>query len=548
MPKLSRSLATLAVVALCAAAASCNGLDRDRSDAEQPLGTQAPVRPKPGGRLVVGLENDPNGLDPTQNAWDNGGIQLANALYDPLVAIDADGKPQPYLAQSLTPSPDFKLWTIKLRPGVTFHDGKPFNAAAAATFVQAIRDSIITGPPAQNIANVRAVDDLTMEIAMARPWAAFPALLSGQGGYVVSPDQLKDKAKGHSEPNGTGPFVLRSWKTDDHFELVRNPRYWRAGLPLLDAVEFSVVNDGRDRLERLKTGAMDVATVNRLSDVKALEDEQAKPNAAYRAIADTSEAEKDTVTFNTSKAPFNDLRVRQAIAYATDVNALSVAQGWPTDRAAPGLLSASSPYFSAQPLPRPDLERARSLVREYLSDPKVKDKPRDIAFTLNAADFDVAWVQTLVAQWARAGIVAKLNLVPTKQLVRLAVVGLFEATMLRYFSAADPDVLWHFFVQDTIKSDTTLSLNFARFANADLTKAFEDGRASADPEVRKRAYAKAQAVLAQQLPYLWLNRMEWRIATTSKVRDPRNVTLPDGSPAEPYLAGTFRLTETWIDG
>ena len=85
-------------------------------------GAVAPVveRPRVGGRLVFGLEADPNGLDPTRNAWDPSGLQLANALYDPIAAIDDKGVARPYLVESFTPSPDYLTWTFKLRPGVQF--------------------------------------------------------------------------------------------------------------------------------------------------------------------------------------------------------------------------------------------------------------------------------------------------------------------------------------------------------------------------------------------------------------------------------------------
>jgi hypothetical protein len=92
-----------------------------------------------------------------------------------------------------------------------------------------------------------------------------------------------------------------------------------------------------------------------------------------------------------------------------------------------------------------------------------------------------------------------------------------------------------------------ISLNFAQVRDDDLTEAFNEGRSTLDPEVRRRAYERAQQILAEQMPYLWLQRTEWRVARRALVRDARNVTLPDGTAALPFLAGTHRLTETWLD-
>jgi ABC-type transport system substrate-binding protein len=91
-------------------------------------------------------------------------------------------------------------------------------------------------------------------------------------------------------------------------------------------------------------------------------------------------------------------------------------------------------------------------------------------------------------------------------------------------------------------------VNFAHFRSDALTAGFNAGRATLDPARRTQAYAQVEKVLADQVPYFWLNRLEWRMVAAPKVRDARNVTLPDGRPALPYVAGTYRLTETWIDG
>src|SRR5690606_36583503 len=147
-----------------------------------------------------------------------------------------------------------------------------------------------TGPPARFITDVQLIDPLTIQVTMSRPWATLPALLSGQGGYVVAPAQLNDP-NGHSTPIGTGPFMLRTWQQDKAIRLVRNPRYWRDGLPYLDAVDFVIETLGTHRIDRLLRGDMDVTNITMPWDLVALDRVMADPASAERIVVerDTSD-------------------------------------------------------------------------------------------------------------------------------------------------------------------------------------------------------------------------------------------------------------------
>jgi peptide/nickel transport system substrate-binding protein len=536
---------TVSVIAICLSSlTACSGLDSEGAEPVT-LSTVAPPTPVSGGHLVYGLEADPNGLDPTRNAWDNSGIQLANALYDPLTAFGADGRPHPYLAESLTPDADYQQWTLKLRPGVQFSDGEPFDAGAVVTFMDALRASTITGPAAQMVTRALAVDPLTVQLSTSRPWASLPALLSGQGGYVVSPRQLADP-DGTSRPIGTGPFILRSWQQDKRFVLVRNPTYWRLGLPRLDTVEFVVEADGARRTEMLTDGTIDVMSLSSPWDLKYLDSVLAGRPGALQTENDSGDAEKTSIMFNTTHAPVDDVRIRRAIAYATDIPGLAAKSGWPPSSLAEGPIGAASPFFSPAPYPTHDLAKAKALVSEYLADARRRKGPQTVTFTVLVSDHLTELMTQLVAQWAEAGIQVKLSVVDVKQLVRLAVLGNFDAMLFRYFAAPDPDLFWHFFVADTITT-SGISLNFTRLRNSEITEGMNRGRSTTDVETRKQAYAKVQAAFADQLPNLWMQRWDWRVVSSRRVHDAHNVTLPDGASAMPLVAGTHRLTETWVD-
>jgi peptide/nickel transport system substrate-binding protein len=529
------------------ALAGCSSARDGTSGAQTVSSPPGAGKPRSGGHLVYALEGDPNGLDPTRNVWDNAGIQLAGALYDPLVAVDADGTFQPYLAERVESSSDYTRWTITLRHDIRFTNGDPLDAPAVVGFFDGLRRSVITGPPVQMWSDVRAVDPLTVQITTSRPWASLPALLSGQGGYVVSPKQVVDE-KGSENPIGTGPFSLKRWQENKRFELVRNPKYWRAGLPYLDAVDFEIVPEGTKRIDQLLSGDIDVTNLSAAWDMKRLDEVMMSvTNAAKINVErDTSDAEKDFVMLNMTKPPLDDVRVRRAIAYATDVPALAKDAGWPLDRLAQGPLSPGTPFFAPAPYPTYDPDQARELIRDYLSDRRVRSRPKEIAFTFRVTDIDAALGQKLVEQWKKVGINAGLDLEDPKQMPRFAVMGDFGAMALRYFSNVDPDVLWHFFVSDTIVTEG-ISLNFNRIRDDQITAGMNEGRATPDLDARRTAYAKVQQAFAKSMPILWLARTEWRVASRKQVHDAHNMTLPDGRRALPLLGGNHRLTETWID-
>jgi peptide/nickel transport system substrate-binding protein len=553
--------ALVALVTLGVVASSCGSANLAPDQNSQVAGTEEDDQsapPERGGNLVYGIETDPNGLDPTRNAFDPTGIQVANAVYDPIAAFDASGTAQPYLAQSFEPvdGTDYTSWRITLRPGVTFQSGRPLDAAAVKGYVEAVtgeridpktgqKRASVTQDAAKYIERTEIVNPLEVLLHMRRPWATFPALLTGQGGYVISPEQL-DNPDGHSVPDGTGPFRLRSWKVGQRMELVRNPTYWRSGLPYLDRVDFQVVTDGPTRIAGLERGTIDVVSAGYVNEVKAIDElvqsQQEHGSAApIRIERDTGPSEAVFIMLNTVKKPLDNELVRQALAYATDAEALARDHGWSTDRIITGPFAPNSPWYAPSDFPRYDVEKARSLVNEYKRDTGATD----ITFELLGIS-QPEMLRQLQQQWAAAGIHVTLNMTDFRKSVPIAVGGNYEAMQYRYFSAIDPDSLYHFFTTETRKPVGQISLNFTRFGNATIDDALAKGRSTTDVGTRREAYATLQQELGRHVPFIWMFRSEWVVARSARVRNARNVTLPDGKPALPFDTGTHRLTETWV--
>lgn len=303
---------------------------------------------------------DAQTLDP-QFVTDIPTSRVVTKLHETLVYPDADGNMQAVLAESWTVSDDKLSWTFKLREGVMFHDGTPFNAEA----VKFTFDRILTkenGSPrassAAAIDTVEVVDEYTVIIKTKVPFAPLLAQLSAYNLAIISPKAgVALKNEYSKAPAGTGPFTLGPWTPGEKLTVLRNDNYWGEKAKL-DAVEFSVVPEDSARVLMLLSGETDLVSnippimVDRLAGapgVKVIEE------TGFRSIY---------VAFNFNMKPFDDLRVRQAMAHA--INTKTLLAGVMNNLGTPGggLESSVIPGSAAiDPYPY-DPERARALLAE----------------------------------------------------------------------------------------------------------------------------------------------------------------------------------------
>ena len=539
-------LRLVAVVLGLAVATACSGTssaNREATTGSTPsAAAEAPVR---GGKLTYGLDAESDGFDPTKGRWTIPAFDVANAVYDPLVALDADGRPQPYLLQSFESNADATSWTFHLRPGVRYHDGTPFDAAAYAKAVDAFMTSPLTGPAAQMLVGATVVDPLTLRIDMRRPWVAYPVVLTGQAGYIPAPATLADP-QGTRRPIGTGPFRFKEWVTDSKLVLVRNPDYWRtdaagAPLPYLDEVEFRPITDNQSRLAALQSGDLDVMVTTQPSQVAQLQD--LARSGDFQVVVDEGSQDQTFVMLNNQKAPLDDVRVRRALAYATDTAALAEVAGAPPDKISDSAIATPSPFYRAQPTyPRNDLAKAQALIAEHERD----HGPVTITLATTPDPAASSLVQAIAEQWKRVGVDVQIQAVEQTQLIVTVVTGAYDAAMWRQFGEVDPDAGYHWWASETIRPFGSISLNFARIADPEVDQALLAGRTSTDPAVRADAYARLQARMTDQVPYVWLWETTFALASSTSVRDLANGPLPDGRASIPFLNGSHRLTQTWI--
>lgn len=508
--RVARSLALLLAFAVVTAACSRDddrdGSSRDGDRAGGPLdvaSSESTAAPVDGGRLVVALDGEPDVLDPTRSALGGSAMTYALAVFDPLMALNADGDVVPYLAESLEHDDAYRTWTIRLPDSVRFHDGTPLDAAAVVATLDAHLASELSRPELRDVTSITAADDRTVVITTARPWVAFGAHLTGRLGMIVAPSMLE----GDGIPVGTGPFTVTEWRPGDRMLLARNERYWRPGLPHLDELELRPGVDV-DALARGEVDLVQTSDVDAISALRALDD----IGIAETASGDTGE---HRIVLNTAAHPFDERSCRRAVALAVDRDQLTAALG-------DDVLSAPS---SGR-----DIDQARQNAAacvEALGTPSLS-----FVLRTGAGEREDRLGALLEDMWDDAGIDAEVDATDDAQRTLDALLGRFDAVVWHEDGVADPDQRFVRLDAAAVAPPGSLSPNLGRYADDELQDLLVDARGTPDPRARAELYVAAAAVVAADVPYLTLFTDRWAYGFAAGVGGVRlGLTLPDGGDA-----------------
>lgn len=495
--------------------------------------------PKRGGALTFSVDAETDGFDPLTAQWAQGGIMYARTVFDPLAVAAADGTVQPYLAQAITPNATYDRWTIRMRPGVVFHDGEPCDAKAVATYLSAIVKGI-SGVTLQTISDVKAVNDSDVLVTMKEPWPPFPAYLTGQIGYVASPRQLSSP-NASSQPIGTGPFVFKEWVRDDHFTATRNPHYWRAGMPYLDTITFRPIVDSNAQEASLRSGGVDIISTNATTTMIQL-----RSSSSFAYLDDSrrtvGEPGVNIYLLNTQARPLDDLRVRQALAYATDIDKIVKVVYNGIGAPMRGLFQPGSPYYAPSGYSSYDLAKAKALVAAY------RRQKGPVSFTFSGTNDPLSQRQAQVVQamWKDAGMAVQIKIRDDSTYINDVLEGKYQVGEWTNYAAADPDQNYIFWDSKYVSRPGSLAINFSRFADPTIDKALAVGRQSSNPTARANAYKTVSQQLSVNVAQLWVNRAVWAIVAKPTVENFANPTLPNGGKALPLVNGEIWPTQIWL--
>jgi ABC-type transport system substrate-binding protein len=529
------------LLAGCSSGSSSSSTTSPSGSSKPGVGTGTPVR---GGALTVGTIAEIDGFYPPTNHWDTNGFLYANAVYDPLMAVAADGSVKPYLAQTMTGNAIFDVWTMTLRPGVKFNDGSALTSAVVKANYVALSASTLTAVPLKQIASMDTPDDMTVVYNLTGPDPSFPAGLTTQVGYVVGEAMIQKSAgSGVLEPVGTGPFIFSQWQQNDFFTATRNPNYWRSGLPYLDSITFKPIPDTDQRESTLRSGGVDMIES---VDPNTIVHFTGSGGSGYQLVDSlTGIIGQPTFAFimlNNAVPPTNDLSIRQALAKGMDQSEVQKVIGGTFAKPVNGIFLPGSPYYSETSYPAYDPSGAKSLVSQY----KAQHGTPTVNLVTIPDPLEVKVIQAVQQMWQEVGFNVTLTEVEQATIIDDFVLGSFHAATSYQFGAVSPDLNYVWWSTTTIAPVGTIGLNFTRMNDPQIESAMLEGRRTTDQATRVAAYQKVNQRLADDLAYLWIEQYPFSEVADARVQNFNNATLPDGTPAYSFDEGIFSPSQIWL--
>jgi peptide/nickel transport system substrate-binding protein len=475
---------------------------------------------KGAGILRAGLDADPPNMDPHRStaAVDR---QVYQNLYDKLVDTDDNLQITPMLATSWTTSADGKTVTFKLRQGVKFHDGTPFNADAVKFNFDRMQDPKFPSArrsEVQPVQKVTVVDPYTVALSLEKPYSPLLYVLSDRAGMMVSPAEAQKAGTNFAlHPVGTGPFRFVEKVPQDHIALERNPDYWVKGQPYLDRLIYRPFPDDNARVANVKSGDIEIINAVPAPQIKQLTQEASRPGARFKLLEHGAFSWQG-IWLNVTKPPFDNKLLRQAFNAAVDRNVIAnvVLQG------------AAYPAFSFFPNGTPAYDptwkipsRNIKLAKEKL---QAAGQPNGFSFTLLIVPGEVAGAigQAVQSMAAEAGIQVKLQIIEFGAMLHETDTLMHQAALLGWSGRPDPDFdIYPFVTQSGIGS-----FNDAGYTNPRVQTLLDAARLLNDMIQRRRAYKEVTQILSDDLPYIWLYfPKEYKLVST-KVQG--FVQVPDG--------------------
>lgn len=445
--------------------------------------------------VTLGLILEPPGLDPTVGAASSIAEVTLYNIYETLTKINPDGSVSPLLAESWEVSPDLKTYTLRLRKGVSFHNGAPCNAAAVKFSFDRAGGNKSTNKDQQLFANLRTqvVDEHTVELVNKDIEPNLLFLLGQATAIIVEPRSAHGNA---TKPVGTGPYQLASWSRGAAITLAAWPEWRHAAQIKLRRATFRLIPDPAAQVAALLAGDVDM-----FARVTPRAAAPFKANPRFQVIVSDSRA-KTILAINNAKKPLKDLRVRRAIAAAIDRKA--VIQG-----AADGLGVPIGSHYVPGAFGHVDTTAVNPYdpdkAKRLLAEAGVK-LPLKLNLTLPPAPYARQGGEIIAAQLAKVGIVCKLQHVAWAQwLSRTYGAKSYDLTLISHVEPFDlgnfakPDYYWG-------------------YHSAQFDALYDRIKHAAHPADRARLLGDAQRLLAEDAVHVFLYQPQWVTVANKDLR------------------------------
>lgn len=441
--------------------------------------------------LTIGVDQEAVGIDPhIVTAFSS--MRRIDLMYNRLVRLDDSLGVVPDLAQSWE-IPDNLTYVFHLRKGVKFHNGRELTAEDVQYSLGRVLDPKTASPGRSYISlvtSIDVVDRYTVKLRLSAPLASLLDGLTSNNCSIVAKEVVEANGNLQKVDGGTGPFMLKEWVPDNSMTLVKNPNYYEKGAPYLDKVIFRVIPEQTSLLAGVRSGDLSMATISDGAIIRqALKDKKvlvlSKPGLNMRIFS-----------FNCTRKPFDDVRVREAIANVLDRSEiLAIAEfgmGKPTGPLPIAATQWAQPV-SKLPFARPDVAAAKKLLAEA-------GYPNGFSFKITCSstyEGGLAVAQVVQNELKKIGIDAQLDVVEWGVYIDKWTKRDFDSMIELRGGSGEPDR----FLYRTFYS--TGGVNNFLFKDAEVDKFLDQGRQQTKPADRKATYDKLQTLLTEKAPAIF---------------------------------------------
>ncbi|NJL92735.1 MAG: ABC transporter substrate-binding protein [Anaerolineae bacterium] len=480
--------------------------------------------------ITVATDLEPNSLDPLFGDAIGGPDRYTyNLMYETLIRLEQDGSLTPMLAESYEVSEDGTMLTFTLREGVTFHDGTPFNAEAAAFNLNRALDPEVNAPRGADltvIESVEATDEMTLVITLANPSATIFTNLATEAGMMISPTAWQTLGEDYGRnPVGTGPFRFVEWRSGDRLIVERFEDYWRmdaAGVPLpyLAGVTMRFISDPAVKLVELQTGNVALTDAINPIDFEIVEDD---PDLQLILVPSGIH---QWMTFNVTQPPFDDVTLRRAILHAIDRQLLSDVITFGTGEVTPTIVPSFWWVYEPE---LEDYDYDPEQARQLLAEAGYPDGI-DVTMSIIQREPDTQIAELLQATLAEFNINIEIEVLERQAWIDKVLAYDYEMAMLRAgVPRPDPDFLF-----GTVFGRGAAN-NWSGGQNEELFGIIDEAATVRDRDARRELYVRAQEIILADAFYGFLFFRPVAFPASDALQ---NFTMD--------VDGGWRLGEVWL--
>jgi peptide/nickel transport system substrate-binding protein len=462
--------------------------------------------------VTFALEGDVRGLEPAL-AYDFTANPVACNISEGLLKFSPKGELEPLIAESWDQT-DEVTYVYKLRDGVVFSDGSPVTIDDVVASINRVRDPDIASPLAWMYDNpdakVEKTDDKTLTIKVATPSALFRYVLATTAGHVV-PAAAIDKFGVDllRNPVGTGPFKFVSWEAGSEITLEKNTNYWQEGKPYFDRLIFKIIEEGTTRVTGLKTGEIDAlwsVPPDQIENVMGFDNDTMQDVVGYTI---------NRVDLRNDKPPFNDVKIRKAVCYATPLadimkNIVGVTGIQSNNTAVPPNMPGSA-SDELKPIPY-DLDMAKKLMAE-------SSMPDGFSTQIHTIAPNDVWVpQAIAIQQALKdiNIDVEIKQYPYADFITLLQEGEWDGGVIVQWGSDFPDAAGN--LQPLyLSTNVPPQSNSALYNNPKVDELLKQSETELDQDKRADLLKQVQQIISDDQPAIYLEHFKWFLPMSKRL-------------------------------